>query len=118
MPGGICAPGGSCWAITWFGVDVVVPPDEIIFAPIVPVEKFEGNPTVVVCCCGGVCKTTRLGPGVAVAVVLVVLTTVPVAEGEEKICNRPSGIWTNCCPGKSPRTCILPSAERTIWTFC
>ena len=36
----------------------------------------------------------------------------------EKICSRPSGIWTSCWPGNNPRTWILPSALLTIWTFC
>ena len=33
----------------------------------------------------------------------------------EKICNIPSAICTNCCPGNKPRAWILPSDDRTIW---
>ena len=40
------------------------------------------------------------------------------AFGLVKICSFPSGICTSCCPGRRPRTWILPSLERTIWTFC
>ena len=71
-------------------MDDAVLPDGRILGPIVAGEKLEFNPGVVVGC--GDCKTTRLGPGVVVVVELLVLTTVVAVEGDEKICNLPSGI--------------------------
>ena len=91
-------------------------PDVMCFETLPTCATFEDSPRVAVV---WGCKTIRLGPGAATVVVLLVVTTVDVpVAGDENICNRPSGICTNCCPGSRPLTCILPSAERTICTFC